>query len=188
MPTEERRLDAAATIDARTVDAAPADAVVLWLRAADLKRLDAVEPIAAPVYLSATLADLEHAPLPAAWKARALIASPYELPQKREVRTAQLNAWLQAHALTPVDDPAHADAYVACSALGAGMNAIADHLYRDYLVERLEVITGWGGYSGHYPLLSLGAGQRFASKSGYLVRFAGPEPARMVAVGERVAP
>jgi hypothetical protein len=87
-----------------------------------------------------------------------------------------------------VDESAQADAYVACSALSAGMNEIADHLHRDYLVERLEMITGRGGYIGYYPRLSLGDGQRFSSKSGYLVRFAGPEYARIVSVGERMAP
>jgi ABC-type branched-subunit amino acid transport system substrate-binding protein len=187
--TEERRLETAAAIDARTFDdAAPADALVLWLRAADLRRLGAITPVPDSVYLSATLGDAEPGLLRAAWKARALIASPYELPQNREARTALLHAWLEAQKLDPLGDPAQTDAYIACSAFSAGMNAIAGHLRRDYLVERLEVITGRGGYSGHYSVLSLGAGQRFASKSGYLVRFAGPEQAGVVAVGERMAP
>jgi hypothetical protein len=68
------------------------------------------------------------------------------------------------------------------------MNEIADHLHRDYLVERLEVVMGRGGFTGHYPRLTLGAGQRFSSKTGYLVRFADPESARIVPVGERMAP
>jgi hypothetical protein len=186
--TEERRLETKATIDARAIAATPAEALVLWLRPEDLQGLDAVNPVAATVYLSATLADLDRAPLPPAWKARTLMASPYELPQNREARTEQLHAWLQAHALSPVDEAAQTDAYIACSALRAGMNGIGDHLHRDYLVERLETLTGRGGYSGHYPGLSLGAGQRFSSKSGYVVRFAGPEHRRLVAVGERLAP
>jgi len=134
------------------------------------------------------LAGLEQSPLPAGWKARALMAYPYELPQNRKVRTAQLHAWLHAHGLSPVDETAQADAYVACSALGAGMSEVADHLHRDYLVERLEEIMGRGGFTGHYPNLTIGAGQRFSSKTGYLVRFADPESARLVAVGERIAP
>ena len=186
--TQERHLAASAAIDARAVAAAPADALVLWLRADDLSRLDAVNPHSGLVYLSAMLADPEQAPLPAAWKTRVLLASPYELPQKRAARTAQLHTWLRAQALSPVDESAQTDALIACSALGTGMNAIAAHLHRDYLVERLETVTGRGGYSGQYPGLSLGAGQRFASKSGYLVRFAGAQDTRMVPVGERMAP
>jgi ABC-type branched-subunit amino acid transport system substrate-binding protein len=186
--TEEHRIGAAGRLDAQALGIAPSDALVLWLRADDLKRLEAVDPVSGLVFLSAILGGLEQTPVPAAWKARALMAYPYELPQNREARMAQLRAWLHAHGLSPVDDTVQADAYVACSALRAGMNEAADHLYRDYLVERLEAIIGRGGYTGHYPRLSLGAGQRFSSKSGYLVRFAGPEFADIVPVGERMAP
>jgi len=186
--TEERRIDSAGQLDARTLDMASSDALVLWLRADDLKRLQDVDPVAGPVYLSAMLGGQEHAPLPAAWKARALMAYPYELPQNREARMLQLHVWLLARGLSPVHETVQADAYIACSALRAGMNEVADHLHRDYLVERLEVIMGRGGFTGHYPNLSFGAGQRFSSKSGYLVRFADPESARIAAVGERMAP
>lgn len=186
--TQERSIEAAERLDARIFDMARSDALVLWLRADDLKRLEVVNPVSGPVYLSAMLGGLEHAPLPAAWKARALMAYPYELPQNREARMARLRAWLHANGLSPVDETVQADAYIACSALGVGMNEIADHLHRDYLVERLEVVMGRGGYTGHYPNLTSGAGQRFSSKTGYLVRFVDAESARIASVGERMAP
>ena len=37
--------------------------------------------------------------------------------------------------------------------------------------------------TGYYPRLSLATGQRFASKGGYLVRFADREGSRLVADG-----
>ena len=40
--------------------------------------------------------------------------------------------------------------------------------------------------TGLYPRLSLGIGQRFASKTGYLVRF--DEAGAFVAIGERTSP
>ena len=186
--TEERRIEAGGLIDARTFELAPSEALVLWLRADDLTRLEGVKPVPGSVYFSAILGGLEQAPLPTAWKAHALMAYPYELPQNREGRMAQLHAWLHAHGLSPVDETAQADAYIACAALSAGINEIADHPHRDYLVERLEAIIGRGGFTGYYPRLTLGAGQRFSSKTGYLVRFADPESTRIVPVGERVAP
>lgn len=187
--TEERRIQAVGGLDARLFDdLAPSDALVLWLRADDLKRLDAIDPVAVPVYLSAMLGGLEQTPLPAPWKAHALMAYPYELPQQREARTAKLHAWLHAHGLSPADGTVQADAYIACSALAAGMNEVAHHVHRDYLVERLEVTMGRSGFAGPYPNLSFGAGQRFSSKTGYLVRFADPESTRIAPVGERMAP
>lgn len=186
--SEERRIEAAAPLDARTFELGPADTLVLWLRALDLEGLEAIAPAAGQVYLSAMLSGGEHTPLPAAWKARALMAYPYELPQNREARMGKLRAWLREHGLSPADEAVQADAYVACAALGAGMNEATDHLDRDYLLERLETILGRGGYAGQYPNLSVGSGQRFASKSGYLVRFSDADSARIAPIGERMAP
>jgi cytochrome c len=172
---------------AEEADRQPHDALVLWLRGDDLKRLDG-RWSASPVYLSATLADLERSPLAEAWKARAYIAYPFELPEKREARMGELRAWLATRGLAVVDEPVQADAYLACSALQVGMKQVGDLLHRDYLLERLEVLIERSGFSGLYPRLTLGAGQRFASNSGYLVRFADAHSRQFVAVGERIAP
>ena len=186
---QELRVDASAPLDAGTLEAAVgADALILWLRPDDLKRLDRLDPVPAQVYLSATLMDSGEAALPAAWKARALMAYPFELPQNRTTRMGAVHTWLQAHGIAPAQERVQADAYVACAALGAGMNEVADHLQRDYLVERLEVIMERGTVTGLYPRLTLGAGQRFASKTGYLVRFEDARPGQVVPVGERIAP
>ena len=80
-----------------------------------------------------------------------------------------------------------ADAYVACKALDTAMIEAQDHLGRDYLVERLEVNMERSTATGLYPRLALGIGQRFASKTGYLVRF-DEQSGGLVAVGERTAP
>jgi hypothetical protein len=140
------------------------------------------------VYLSATLMDSGEAALPTAWKAHALMAYPFELPQNRTMRMASVHTWLRAHGISPAQERVQADAYVACAALGAGMNEVADHLQRDYLVERLETIMERGTVTGLYPRLTLGVGQRFASKTGYLVRFEDAQSGQLVPVGERIAP
>jgi hypothetical protein len=189
MEARELPIGTTVPLDARIFDGmSNVDALVLWLRADDLKRLSDVEPAPSQVYVSATLADADAVPLPAAWKARTLIAYPFELPQDRAARMAPMHAWLKAHGIVTTAERVQADAYVACSALGAGMNQAADHLNRDYLVERLETIMERSTVTGLYPRLALGAGQRFASKTGYLVRFEHPESGRLVPVGERLAP
>jgi hypothetical protein len=185
---EERRIEHGGSHDARRIAAPAEEALVLWLRGGDLQRLDAAHPVRSPLFLSATLADPERSGLPVAWKANALVAYPYELPENRAQRTERLRAWLQARGLPLVDEPVQADAYVACTALGLAMNELAGSLQRDYLVERLEVVMERGGYAGPYPRFALGVGQRFASKTGYVVRFADPASARIVAVSERMAP
>ena len=63
-----------------------------------------------------------------------------------------------------------------------------DSFVRDYFVERLEALLGHRLVNGYYPRLGLAPGQRFASKGGYLVRFAGPAGPRLVANGDWLVP
>ena len=186
--TLERRIEPDGLLDARSVAVASEDALVLWLRGEELQRLEANPPVASPVYFSATLSDAERLRLTPAWKAGSLMAYPYELPENRAQRVMQLQTWLKARGVALADERLQSDAYTACAALRAGMNELSGPLHRDYLVERLELIMERGGYAGLYPRLALGIGQRFASKTGYVVRFADPESNRILAVGERVAP
>ncbi|MDB5957015.1 c-type cytochrome [Ramlibacter sp.] len=164
------------------------DLLVLWLRPADLQRLEGIAPAAGQAYVSATLAESDAVPLPTSWKAHALMAYPFELPQQRALRTLPVRHWLQAHAVPAGDERIQADAYVACSALRKAMHDAQDHLGRDYLVERLEMDMERTTVTGLYPRLALGIGQRFASKAGYLVRFDAAAPGGLVPLGERVAP
>jgi hypothetical protein len=160
--------------------------LVLWLRPGDLRALGAVPPAGVQVFVSATLAGDDAVPLPPAWKAQALMAYPFELPQQRERRMAQLRQWLQGRNVPVGDERVQADAWVACRALRTAMLEAEDHLAQDYLVERLEVDMERSTATAHYPRLALGIGQRFASKTGYLVRFG--DGGRFTPVGERVAP
>jgi hypothetical protein len=164
------------------------DRLVLWLRPADLQGLESIAPVAASTYVSATLAEHDAVPLPSPWKAHAVMAYPFELPQQRAARTAPLRHWLEAHAVPPGDERIQADAFVACGALRTAMHDAQEHLGRDYLVERLEMNLERSVVTGLYPRLALGIGQRFASKTGYLVRFDPSAPGGLAAVGERVAP
>jgi hypothetical protein len=185
---QEVRMRAHEPLEARRFAGLQAQqALVLWLRPADLRGLQAAPPAGAQVFVSATLAGDDAVPLPAAWKARALMAYPFELPQQRERRMAQLRQWLQARQVAPGDERVQADAWVACRALRTAMLEAEDHLAQDYLVERLEVDMERSTATALYPRLALGIGQRFASKTGYLVRF-DEATGRFTPVGERIAP
>src|SRR6266581_2566492 len=168
----------------------PGDAVVLWLRQPDVRALAQVPPPgeAGALFVSGTLAGFERAPLPAPWKARTLMAYPQELPEKREPRMAALRRWLAANGLSPVDDAVQSDADLACRAVSNAVDEMGENLFRDYLVERLEVLMERRPSPGRYPRLSLGPDQRVASKNGYIVRFTGPAATAIEPVGERMAP
>jgi hypothetical protein len=80
------------------------------------------------------------------------------------------------------------DTYVACGILAETLNEMLDSFVRDYLVERVEVMLGHRMVNGYYPRLSLAPGQRFASKGGYVVRFADQTGAALVADGDWTVP
>jgi hypothetical protein len=186
--TRELRLDARAPLVADSLAAVqPQDTLVLWLRPGDLESVGALAPVGTQVYVSATLAQRDEVPLPAAWKERTLMAYPFELPQQRARRAGLMRDWLQERGLALTDERVQADAWVACRALRTAMSEAEDHMGREYLVERLESNMERTTATGLYPRLALGIGQRFASKTGYLVRFDG-KSGGLVAVGERAAP
>jgi mono/diheme cytochrome c family protein len=168
-------------------DLQPRDALVLWLRPPDLRRLDAVAAVASLVFVSATLAQQDEVALPDAWKAQALMAYPYELPQRRARAVGAMRQWLRARGVPPGDERVQADAYVACQALRTSMREAQEHLGPDYLLERLEANMERSTATGLYPRLALGIGQRFASKTGYVVRLDDASRA-LLPVGERSAP
>ena len=173
MPVEERVLGTidGAALRAATLDASAADAVVLWLRAADLARLAEVPAPRATVYVSATLAGSDERALPAAWRATAQLADPYELPERRRAGLARFHAWLQTRGLPLVDERVQFDAYLACLLMAEKVDGSLENLTRDHLVERAEAILSMRLVPGIYHRLSLGPAQRFASKGGYLARF-----------------
>ncbi len=177
-----------ATLARALSDATEADALVLWLRARDLAALRDVPPPRATVYLSATLAGGEHAPLPPSWKAVARLVYPFELPERRRPQMTRVRAWLATHGLPLVDERAQADAYLACVLLAEKVDEMRDDLQRDYLLERAEGIVGMRTTAAMYRRLSLGPGQRFASKGGYLARFAVADSGSLVAASDWIVP
>jgi hypothetical protein len=65
------------------------------------------------------------------------------------------------------------------------VRSMLDEFVRDYFVERCDAMLDSRIVNGYYTRLGLAPGQPFASKGGYLVRFAGPAGAR-VGRGRRV--
>lgn len=203
----------------------PKGNVMLWLRPSDMRALEKVQPPAG-AYLSAALSTGEHGPIPAAWKERARLVYPYELPDKRQTNLAYFHQWIEMRKLALVDEPLQSEVFFALNFLTDTVAEMLDNLYRDYLMERAETmiskyeggkaeeqarardalrsaarslaapqpgmneVAQSGSRSGTtiYPRLSLGPTQRFASKGGYIVRFASPSSVVLVAESGWIVP
>lgn len=165
----------------------PEDALVLWLRPGDLQQIAGAPVPAGQVFLSATLADPDAIALSHEWKARALMAYPFELPDLRAERTRRLHEWLRNKGLGNDSERIRSDALLACTALRRAMQDAQGRLGPAYLIEKLEAnIERWPA-AGLYPRLALGPGQRFASKTGYLVRLP-QDSGQLEVAAERIAP
>ena len=189
------------------------DAVMFWLRPADLAALEGSAPLQ-EAYFSARLGG-ELAALPASWKESAQLVYPYELPEKRMANLAYFHEWLKSRNLALVDEPMQSEVYFSLNYLTDTIAEMLDNLYRDYLLERGEDMiskrengkaeeearardmlrlqaraavmqVGKGTGTTIYPRLSLAPTQRFASKGGYIVRFA--DSNKLVAESEWIVP
>jgi hypothetical protein len=164
------------------------DVLVLWLRADDIARLGTPPNGVTTVFMSGQMAGLERAPLPAAWRPLTHMAYPFDLPERRRVRMDFPLGWFRIRQIPVVAEQVQADTYLVCGLVSDTLNHMVDTFVRDYLVERIEEMLEHRVITGYYPRLALAPGQRFASKGGYVVHFAGPAGTRVVADGEWVVP
>jgi len=162
--------------------------LVLWLRPADIAALGPATPGRVTVYMSGLMGGLEDSPLPAGWRTRTLMAYPFDLPDKRGVRLDYPLGWFKFRHIPVVAQQVQADTYLACGLVSETVNHMVDAFVREYLIERVEMALDHRALTGYYPRLTLAPGQRFASKGGYIVRFADPAGARLTPVGEWITP
>lgn len=239
IPVENRPLPAgsADALPQALANLQPEDVVMLWLRRSDIAALAAVAPPQGnPVYFSAILGGGEHAPFADAWKAKAQLVYPYELPDKRLLYVRTFQSWMNMQKLAIVDEPLQAEVFFAVRFLTDTTSEMLDNLFNDYLLDRLENMLSKSeglkaeqqsrdvaslGAEGElarrypkarplaetvnlpagmvsvgakgtlqsttlYPRLSLGIGQRFASKGAYVVRFG--TDGKLLAESELIVP
>jgi cytochrome oxidase Cu insertion factor (SCO1/SenC/PrrC family) len=151
-----------------------ADDIVLWLEGKDVAalNLDGFRRI----YLSSSLAD--PADLPASLRGKAVFTYPYALPGREGPHVYRVRAWLRSRGIERTHERQQLNAFYALSLAEHALDHMAGSFSRDFFVESIEREAEVELNPGVFPRLSLGPGQRFASKGCYIVRLgeSGLEP------------
>ena len=177
----------AGQLAAAVAHASTGDALILWLRPEDLRQLPAVATPAS-IWISGLMGGLEHAPLSAAWLATAHLSYPFDLPEQRKLRMTWPLTWFKTQRIQVTDERTQVDTYLSCVILAESVGALWGNFVRDYLLETYENMLSFRTLNAYYPHLSLGPGQRFASKGGYIVHFADAAGTTVVKDGEWIVP
>ena len=173
---------------AEAVRAPAGEAVVLWLRPADLSALGGAAGPQGPVYLTGLMGGLDDAPLPMSWREHARMAYPMDSASRRRVRVDYALGWFRIRNIPVVAEQVQVDTYLACGLLAETLQHMVDAFVPDYLIERLEDTVEHRLLTGYYPRLALGPYQRFASKGGFLTHFDLTGNTGMVADSEWLTP
>ncbi len=115
-----------------------------------------------------------------------ILIYPWELPGELEIKSAKAKSWLASKMIAETDLKLQAETFFTLQVLGEVISHLLDNFSSTYIVERVEgMLSNQAAYS-IYPHVSLGTGQRFASKGSYLVKFS-PE-GKLKAAGEWTVP
>jgi hypothetical protein len=162
--------------------------LVLWLGTPDIAPLASGPRTGSdiPIYLSATLLPGGAAEVPADWRETVLLTYPFGMPEQVDPRLARPELWLKARGVAG-ERRARLEAFFAATMLSEAQREVRDVFVREYLIERIEHMVDRSVKTTQYPRLTLGPGERFASKGCYIVR-PGASGATVVPVSEWIVP
>ncbi len=155
----------------RSVADRPPAILVLWLASADLDTLPPPESLSrrVDVYLSGGLLDGEVTSVPRPWIGRVQLTYPFALPGHEEPQIYRARAWLRSRKVERGPERLQLAAFFAMSVVEHSLARMVDHFSREYLIECVEHEAENAMNPGLFPQMSLGPGQRFASKGCYIV-------------------
>jgi hypothetical protein len=164
--------------------------LVLWLpepNLDELARLAGESKALDQVFLSSSLRGHD-TDVPTVLSRRVHLVHPFDLPRNEPKNLVRLNNWLDSRGLERRDPRIQGDAYFAVMFLGRGMKHINQNFSREYLIEVLEHALDNATFASVYPRVSLGPGQRFASKGSYILGLSGGPDSEWLPVSDWIVP
>ncbi len=169
----------------------PRATLVLWLPPRDLAQAQALTASASRVkviYLSSNLNPGQRTGLAADGEGRVRLVYPQDLPVVREARLEVARRWLRNKGIALAGETLQMNAYLAATVTGMLVSHSMDTYSREFLLERMEHRLGTALELSIYPHLSLGPGQRYASKGSYIVQVGGADDRQLKQVSDWIVP
>ncbi len=152
----------------RILNKMPGAATVFWLKKEKINQLKEIS-LLNRLYVSSAFLKRQYSGLLASISKIAYSAHPYLLPGKFDSALARFKVWARiSHVKTPYPK-IQAEAFFTCFAVSDTLNHIRRYRLRDYFLEMLDHSQALALYLPFYPNASMGPGQRFLTKGGYLL-------------------
>jgi hypothetical protein len=162
---------------------APPATLVLWLDRWPQALAAELAPRLAAVHLSFRLLGDKLPPVPPPLADKVRLTWPYALPGAAAPHAHRVHAWLRSRRLPPGDERLQRATWWTAAVLDDALAHMVDRFDRAWLVERVEHEVELVPDPAVYPPLSLGPGQRFASKGLWIVRLDPAAPGGVTPVG-----
>ncbi|HEX9943472.1 MAG TPA: SCO family protein [Thermoanaerobaculia bacterium] len=151
------------------------DVLMLWLGPDDAATLrsatDAFAPVRRIVFSGSLLGEAE-LDVPAGLWEKAWLTWRFALPGHEEPLIYRVRAWMRARRVERTHERLQLATWFTLAVTDHSLTHIVESFSRDFFVESVEEETENALNPGVFPSLSLGPGQRFASKGSYVVRLA----------------
>jgi cytochrome c553 len=165
--------------------------LVLWLNDADIAGFpfrQEAPPLLKSLYVSGSLVERDGLPRAQGWQDKLRIVDQLDLAERRARHLTRMKVWLRARNVPLVDERIQANAFFAVGIAGDALAHMDEMFSRDYFIERVEHMTEQSLFHSVYPRLSLGPGQRFASKGGHVTGLAQDGAHSAAATGGWIVP
>jgi hypothetical protein len=176
----------------RLAAAHPGATLALWLEEKDLASLGALasaRPGPARVFLSTSLVPMPAAAVPGALRSRTRLVHPYERPEGYETRVRRTRTWLNSRKIAdPREERTQLGAFFAVSIVNEALMHNYNFFVREYLVEQMESMASAMVVTAGYPRVTLGAGQRFGSRGGFILQLGERPESPATSVSEWIVP
>ena len=121
-------------------------------------------------------------------KDKILLTWPFVLPGHEEPLIYRVRAWMRARGIERTHERLQLATWLALAVTDHSLTHVVENFSRDFFVESVEEEAENALNPGLFPSLSLGPGQRFASRGSCVVRLADGAPGGVEPVSGWIVP